>query len=92
MEFAGAQFVAACVLVFGVLGALWLYAKRGTLPMTRQAGRHMHVEETLFLDARHKLVRVRHGQEFLLILIGPQGAQTIPTPCEILPTKESNHA
>ncbi len=78
MEFAGAQFVAACVLVFGVLGALWLYAKRGALPAVRASGRALKLEETLFIDARHKLVRVRHEQTVLLILVGPNGAQIVP--------------
>lgn len=80
MEFlAGGQFFAACLLVFGVLGGLWFVAKRGLLMKVQQLTQHLKLEETLYLDNRHKLVRVKDGERRYVLLISPTGTQTVAT-------------
>tara|TARA_R110002096_G_scaffold124234_1_gene268744 strand:- start:1111 stop:1431 length:321 start_codon:yes stop_codon:yes gene_type:complete len=82
-----ARYFAALAVVLGLLGLLALGAKqgwlsgllasvaRGRLPVSRRE-RRLQVVETLILDPRRRLVMVRHDDEEVLLMLGPN-AETV---------------
>jgi flagellar protein FliO/FliZ len=69
------RFLAALVLVLGLIGACAWAARRfgfgGSLPITRGAAARLSVVEVKVLDSRRKLVLLRRDAAEHLILLGP---------------------
>ena len=74
-----ARYLAALVLVLGLIGAAGLAARKFGLPglAKPQADRRLKVVETLMLSPRQKLALVRRDNVEHLVLIGPDGASVI---------------
>lgn len=72
------RFVAALVLVLGLIGAMAWVAKRfglmprATLP-ARGRGRRLQVVEVATIDARHRLLLIRREQTEHLLMLGQTG-------------------
>jgi len=74
-----ARYLAALVLVLGLIGGAGLAARRFGLPglAKSQATRRLKVVETLMVSPRQRLALVRRDDVEHLVLIGPDGASVI---------------
>lgn len=72
--------IAALLLVLGLIGLVaWLvrrFAFGGTLinPLAAKANRQLSVVESIWLDARYRVVIVQNGADRHTLLLGPQQA------------------
>jgi flagellar protein FliO/FliZ len=73
------RYLAALLLVLGLLGAAALAARRYGLPGIARGvtTRRLSVVETLMIGPRHRLYLLRRDGVEHLVLLGPQGASVI---------------
>lgn len=74
-----ARYLAAFVLVLGLIGAAGLAARRFGVPgLAKPTGaRRLKIVETLMLSPRQRLALVRRDDVEHLVLVGPEGASVI---------------
>ena len=84
MDFAGVDFMKFLVAMVFVLGLIWgfaLVAKHFGLgnrePVKRSRSKRLSIIETMALDAKRRVVIVRHDDTEHLLLLGNSGEQVI---------------
>ncbi|MBI1363363.1 MAG: hypothetical protein GC134_05210 [Proteobacteria bacterium] len=77
------RWVAACLTTACLLGLFTVlaakYGRRGQLAVGSKGNRSLSLHETLWVDARHKVVKIADGQNLHTVLIAPQSTLLLQT-------------